>query len=49
MNHFTSCLYISSLFHLTNAPAVCLKCLRISHCREITSDVLEKLIEACPK
>ncbi|CAH8572568.1 unnamed protein product [Schistosoma intercalatum] len=37
------------LFHLTNAPAVCLKCLRISHCREITSDVLEKLIEACPK
>ncbi|CAH8525157.1 unnamed protein product [Schistosoma turkestanicum] len=37
------------LFHLTNAPAECLKCLRISHCKEITSDVLEKLIEACPK
>ncbi|TNN07817.1 F-box/LRR-repeat protein [Schistosoma japonicum] len=37
------------LFHLTNAPAVSLKCLRISHCREITTDVLEKLIEACPK
>nr|CAH8853274.1 unnamed protein product [Trichobilharzia regenti] len=37
------------LFHLTNAPAVSLKCLRISHCREITNDVLERLIKACPK
>ncbi|TGZ62123.1 hypothetical protein CRM22_007628 [Opisthorchis felineus] len=37
------------LSHLTLAPAKSLRCLRISHCREITRDVLEKLVKACTK
>uniref|UniRef100_A0A183AM13 F-box and leucine rich repeat protein 7 n=1 Tax=Echinostoma caproni TaxID=27848 RepID=A0A183AM13_9TREM len=39
----------NGLLHLAQVPATCLRCLRISHCREITKDVLEKLIKACPK
>ena len=41
--------HYSSLAHLTDAPAKSLRCLRISHCREITKDVLEKLVRSCPK
>ncbi|KAF6778961.1 hypothetical protein AHF37_01469 [Paragonimus kellicotti] len=37
------------LTHLTQTPAKCLRCLRISHCHEITKDVLEKLINTCSK
>ncbi|TPP59702.1 F-box/LRR-repeat protein 7 [Fasciola gigantica] len=39
----------TGLLHLAQVPAECLRCLRISHCREITKEVLEKLIKACPK
>ncbi|CAL8096481.1 unnamed protein product [Calicophoron daubneyi] len=34
---------------ITTIPAKCLRCLRISHCRDITKEVLEKLVRACVK
>ncbi|KAA0196828.1 F-box/LRR-repeat protein 7 [Fasciolopsis buskii] len=39
----------TGLLHLAQVPAKSLRCLRISHCREITKEVLEKLVKACPK
>ncbi|CAH8531002.1 unnamed protein product [Dicrocoelium dendriticum] len=37
------------LSYLIETPAKCLRCLRISRCREITEDVLEKLVQACSR